>query len=190
MKLSDNSVNLHKNAKIYLMRKPLLIIILGALGIFSSQAVQANINRIVFPGGSANVDNSGGIHRYLYTGSALNVDTNVEMFYDQVLDQYVLLANLFTQNLRVVFLDKNFNVVREIDFPEKTDSLPYNLHSINFYPTQITAANKILPGKLLLETLRGNLVVDMGTREANFIFFSKNLLDRKSNSTPVVEIKK
>jgi hypothetical protein len=175
-----------------LMRKPLLISLLSVFYFSLSQNALANVNysRIVFPSGSATVDNTGAAYRYLYTGSALNIDTNVEMFYDQVLDQYVLLANLFTQNLRVIFLDKKFNVVSEVDFPEKTDALPYSLHSINFYPTQITASNKILSGKLLLETLRGNLVVDLSTKEANFIFFSKNILDRKTNSTPVVEIKK
>lgn len=132
----------------------------------------------------------GGLYSYSYNSSALNFNSETLTFYDQALDQYIFLVNITSDQLRVIFMDKDMKVVSNVYYPEKTDALPYQLHSVNFYPSRYLDNQKILPGKIIVETVKGNVVVDLVTRKSQFVYFSKHLFDTRLEEIPIKEIKK
>jgi len=157
-----------------------IIIILLIIKYLNILPAKANIN----------IFNDGGIHSNLLTKeSSLNqFDSGIISFFDRDLDQLILITNIHSSELRIVFLKDNI-AIASWRMPDSSLVKPFSINKIDFYPSEIDGA-KTKAGSLLISTNRGDILSNLYTKETKFLQYGRELFSGRYKDIPIIEIDK
>lgn len=112
------------------------------------------------------------------------------LLYDEGQQRFVSIINLKqTAKLRIAVMDTNFRVIKVFRAPEGSTANPFVVENIDFIPTDIVKDVK-QPGMLVLQTNRGDLIVNLVTLRSEFVVFGLDFFDGKHEVVPVRELRK
>lgn len=137
---------------------------------------------------SISIFNEGASYSNVFTqNNSLNrFDTGTLSFYDRDLEQIILITNLHSQELRVIFL-KNDKALSSWRIPNSSLVKPFSINKIDFYPSKIINGS-VKSGSLLINTNRGDIVSNLYSRETKFLRYGRELFSGRYKDMPIVEI--
>ena len=139
--------------------------------------------------GENNMSGSSFGQTYIYDQSSLPLTTKTLLLLDKVVANKILLANLDTSALKIIFFGKNYETKKIWRLPESAYLKDFSIQSVEFYPSEKNGS-EIVPGTLIVRTSKGDIFVDLKDFSAKFMIYSKGLFQERINADeiPVKEI--
>jgi hypothetical protein len=137
---------------------------------------------------SITIFNEGASYSNQFTkNNSLNrFDTGTLSFFDRDLEQLILVTNLYSPELRVIFLKDN-KAISSWRIPNSSLVKPFSINKIDFYPSE--KVNGIVKaGSLLINTNRGDIISNLYTKETNFLRYGRELYSGRYKDMPIIEI--
>lgn len=137
---------------------------------------------------SISILNEGASYSNVFTkNNSLNrFDTGTLSFYDRDLEQIILITNLYSPELRILFI-KNNKALVSWRIPNSSLVKPFSINKIDFYPSKIDNGT-VKAGSLLINTNRGDILSNLYTKETNFLRYGRELYSGRHKDIPIKEI--
>ena len=104
-------------------------------------------------------------------------------FYDQLQDHFIVVRNINNPAfLRISILNLNYKVVKTFKPPSTSSKRAFGIRDLSFYPTEVSPDHKTKPGMLIIETDRGNIIINLVTLKADFLDFQNSFFESPKNT--------
>ncbi|NQY81280.1 MAG: hypothetical protein HRT47_13310 [Candidatus Caenarcaniphilales bacterium] len=113
---------------------------------------------------------------------------NTMTFFDRQLERFIIITNVGKNaELRVTITDLEQKPLKAFRVPDSSDIIPYTISAINYYPS-VKSGDEYKSGILLIQSSRGNLIVNMNKLDARFVVLHNDYYNGLNyDKIPVIE---